>query len=302
MIRKVSLVAALFIMLILGMWIGDMLAQYRSHKGNDDSQGTETGYVSDSSATDLIGGFDELWDDEIYFELASLQTSGTTNMQQRGMRDPGGRRGGGEPQRRRSWADYIDTEELMVFLKEHEPWMASMLDRLKGNSEEKFNSRLPAYKEIYGPVMQQMKRDPEAGMLSLKKVRLNFYIPRFKSLVKGAEKDSDQYKTAMERLTGYVADEFDVIIEQQQAQVKRMEDRIKERSENTPEQVQAVQGERGRGGQRGSQRGGFNPDELRQEVEKRKKEIVSWQENKDAIVLERVEELLQDHSNFPWGD
>ena len=297
MIRKVSLVAALFLMLILGMMLGEMLAQYGNQEGDLNQAGNFGAISNNRATTDKSFGFDSLWDDDLYMMLTNLQREVGSSNQQRGVRDPG-RRGGVDPQRRRtSWAEMIDTEELLAFLREHEPRMASQLERLKDSNEEMFNTQAAAYKEIYGPVMQQIKRDPEAGKLSIEKIRINLYIKWTLFQVKRSEKGTDRYHSSMSRLKDHVAEEFEVIVKQQQAQVKRMEERIKDHAENTQEV--ALQGDRGRSGQR--QRG-FDPEELRKEIGRRKQAIESWKTNKDKIVQERVAELLQDHPAFPWGD
>ncbi|MCP4708587.1 MAG: hypothetical protein GY869_08185 [Planctomycetes bacterium] len=296
MMRKVWLVGALFFMFLLGMGIGEQLAQNRDHFFDGDSieGGRAVGIRGSLAAGEEFGSFDRFWDDDIYMLLASLQGTRSSSNQQQGMRDSG-RRGGGDPQRRRTWADIIDTDELLAFLKEHEPRMASLLEWQKENREERFKSQVAAYKEIYGPVMQQMKRDPDGGALSVKKIRLNFYITWTVSDMKRWGSSSDRYEGWMAKLKGYAADTFDVIILQQESQVKRMKGRIRERSESTQEQ--AVQGDRGRS----DQRGGFDPEEFRKEIEKREKSIEAWKANKEEVVRERVVELLQDHPNFPWG-
>lgn len=218
--------------------------------------------------------------------------------QQRSQR--GGERRGSEQIRRRPWAEQISTEELMEFLEKHESKLAAKLKDLHQQDPQNF-SELPlvvAMKELYGPVIRQMSRDPEGGKLSLEKIRLRLRIERSIFIVKRAD-SRRAYHEARKELAGYVSELFDVILTQEEAGLKRMEEWLKIRSESDKEQ-QAAERTARRGGQRDPRsRGGL--ERLRGEVETKKRAIPAWKKNKDKIVEERVEELLQDHPNFPWG-
>ena len=90
---------------------------------------------------------------------------------------PRSRRSGGrmeDEQRRRSWSDQISTEELLIFLQEHVSELAQRLEQLRKGNPRYFSDQVRALKELYGPVIQQMKRDPEAAKFSLEKIRLRF--------------------------------------------------------------------------------------------------------------------------------
>ena len=226
--------------------------------------------------------------------------------EQRGGEQRGGERRGSEQYRRRPWSELISTEELLKFLEEHESRLGAKLKTLHEEDPEKF-SDLPlvvAMKELYGPVIQQMHRDPEGGKLSLKKIQLRLRIQRSVYDVKRSTEQSSRHDEARKDLTGHVSELFDVVIAQEEASLRRMEEWLKIRLESDPEQQRT--GER-TGGRRGGQRvdprqRGGSSERLQGELAAKKKAIPAWKENKDKIVEERVEELLQDHPNFPWGD
>ena len=147
-----------------------------------------------------------------------------------------------------------------------------------------------------------MSRDPEGGKLSLEKIRLRLRIQRSVYDVKRSMEQPSRYEEARKNLTEHVSEFFDVILAQEEASLKRMEEWLKIRSESDPEQQRTGERTGRRGGQRGDPRQRGGSERLRGEFESKKKAIPAWKENKDKIVEERVEELLQDHPNFPWGD
>jgi hypothetical protein len=235
-------------------------------------------------------------------------------------------RRGGEQRSRWSWSEQISNEDLYGFLKEHVEGLTERLQKLEVDNPDQFKNLTRSLKELYGPVIQQMKRDPEAGALSLKKLQLRMRVQRSVYQVKH-EQEEVKIEEAKKELTGYVAEMFDVVLAQERAQVAWMEERIKMRSDSTEDQQQV--GDRGRGrmgdmgrggrsgdqgrgrsgdqsrGQRGGEpdrRGRFSPDQFARELEQRKESIKAWEGNKDEIVQKRMEDLLRDHPNFPWGD
>ncbi|KPK76584.1 MAG: hypothetical protein AMJ79_06180 [Phycisphaerae bacterium SM23_30] len=183
-------------------------------------------------------------------------------------------------QRRRSWSDQISTEELLKFLKEHEAELANRLEKLRGEHPRYFSDQVRALKELYGPVIQQMERDPKAAQFSLEKIRLRLKIQSGLEQVKHSKRQA--YVEAQKKLTGHVAKLFEVIVKEEEYEVEQMEEWLENRQDR-------------RYLTRSEYRSSWNY------LEQRKEDIAEWKKNKDEIIEQRVEKLLQEHPDFPWG-
>ena len=183
-------------------------------------------------------------------------------------------------QRRRSWSDRISTEELLKFLKEHESELADRLEKLRKEGSRYFSDQVRALKELYGPVIEQMKEDPKAGKISLEKIGLRLKIKDAVDEVKRSRRQA--YDEVKKKLTGYVDKLFDVVVSEEEYDVEQMEEWLKNRDD----------------------RRNLTRSEYRSRwdyIEQKKEAIANWKKNKDNIIEQRVEKLLQPHPDFPWG-
>ncbi|MFC1783175.1 hypothetical protein ACFL02_06275 [Planctomycetota bacterium] len=196
---------------------------------------------------------------------------------------PTDRRERGQPeseQRRRSWSDRISTEQLLKFLKEHASELAERLEKLRKDRSRYFSDQVRALKELYGPVIEQMKEDPKAGKISLEKIRLRLKIKDAVDEVKRSRRRA--YVEAKKKLTGHMEKLFEVIVSEEEYDVEQMEEWLKNRDD----------------------RRDLTLSEYRSRwdyIEQKKKDIANWKKNKDNIAEQRVEKLLQPHPDFPWG-
>lgn len=193
-------------------------------------------------------------------------------------RREGGPRGG--EQRRRSWSEQISTEQLLKFLKEHESELAERLEKLRKDRSHYFSDQVRALKELYGPVIEQMKEDPKAGKISLEKIRLRLKIKDAVDEVKRSRRQA--YDQAKKKLTGHVEKLLEVIINEEVYDVEQMEEWLKNRDD----------------------RRNLTRSEYRSRwdyIDQAKENIANWKKNKADIVEKRVEKLLQPHPDFPWG-
>jgi len=184
-------------------------------------------------------------------------------------------------QRRRPWTDRISTETLLEFLKEHEKELAARLESAREDNPRNFADQVRALKELYGPVIEQMKEDPKAGKMSLEKIRLRLKIQDAVEQVKKSEPDASA--ETKKKLADYTGQLFDVIVSEEEYDIDQMEEWL-----NHPEDRRSLN--------RGEYR--FT----RNYIEQNRADLADWKKNKDKIVTQRVDKLLQEHRDFPWGN
>ena len=186
----------------------------------------------------------------------------------------------GDEQRRRSWSDQISTERLLKFLTEHESELADRLEKLRKDHPRYFSDQVRALKELYGPVIQQMERDPQAAKFSLEKIRLRLKIQGAVDEMKRSRRQANVEDK--KKLTGHVEKLFEVIVKEEEYDVEQVEEWLKNRED----------------------RRSLSRSEYRSRwvyLEQRKEDIAEWEKNKADIAEKRVEKLLQPHPDFPWG-
>jgi len=197
---------------------------------------------------------------------------------------PGGREGRGPSwgdQRRRSWSDRISDDTLLEFLKVHEKELADRLESMRKDRARNYSDQVRALKSLYGPVIEQMKEDPKAGKMSLEKIRQRLKIQNAVEEVKKSSPDARE--EAKTKLAGYVSMLFDVIVSEEVYDIDQMEEWL-----NHPEDRRSLS--------RNEYRSNRNY------IEENRDDITDWKKDKDKIVSLRVEILLQEHRDFPWGN
>ncbi len=203
----------------------------------------------------------------------------------------------------------VDPQELLEFLKKHEPKLAEKTIQLKEEEPRRFRHRIWALSRMYGPAMRMMENDPAMGKLLLKKIRLKEGIGR---LVKKAKKSSKDKKTAEAKirvnLTKKVSNLFNLVIAQNELHLKNMRERISDQpgDENVEKKPKKGKGRKNKaaknktGKNRERKHRGPRRDNQRHSLNRLQKDIETWKSNKDKIIKQRVTELLKGVRPFPW--
>jgi len=195
----------------------------------------------------------------------------------------------------------VDPVVLMNFLKEHEPELAAKLEKLRAEDPVQYRRQMYSVMGLYGPVVREMQWDPEIANFSLERIRMRLQIEQGVKDVNSTTGDAQ--KKAKEKLKGNVSKLFDTIVTQEEARLKRWEQRL---TEEGPGEQPGREGYNRRGGRRprsmmGRGRGAPGRGEkFRERIEERENLIKTWREQKDLVVQTRLNELLQDIKPFPW--
>jgi len=179
-----------------------------------------------------------------------------------------------------------DPEQLLEFLNEHEPQLAEKLGAMEKENPQAYRRKMRDVARIYGPIMVQMRRDPEMANLSLQKVRLILQQQQQLNTVNeaGAEKaDLGPLRETVGKL-------FDIIVAQQEHRMTK----IKERMEGMPvrqDKEKAVAAANRRAGRL---------EHFKDRLQQRQGNLENWKKNRDKLVEDRVQQLLQGIEPFPW--
>ncbi len=248
--------------------------------GPGDSAPTLNG--DQSLAADFFADYDAYFESYRPGDATSYHTGGYQRRSSNAA--PGGRDSRGSSwgdQRRRSWQDRISDDMLLDFLKEHEKELASRLEGMRKERSRYFSDQVRALKALYGPVIEEMKEDPKAGMMSLEKIRLRLKIQGAVNDVKDARQ---RYKEReKKKLTEHVTRLFDVIVNEEEYDIDQMEDWLSHPDER-----------------RWLSRNEYRSN--RNYIDENRENISAWKITKDEIVSDRVKKLLQEHRDFPWGN
>ena len=231
---------------------------------------------------------------------------------------PGGPAGRGEGRRgfgRGMFGPPLSTEELMEFLKEHDKEKASQLKNMYETQPEQFEKFIGITCELYTPAARMMDYNAEVGKLMVANISLSLDVKKvvFDYYVAQDQKDKDKARAL---LKDKLSHQFDIIIKLQENEISSWQERIsqfRDRMENGD----TGEDESGRARGRGRGAGGFGPGmdmpgmqdkfehmkkRMTTEVQKRKKDIVKWKEQKVQIVERQVADLLEDVRPFPWNN
>ncbi len=222
-----------------------------------------------------------------------------------GMGGPGreGRRGFG----RGMFGPPMTTEELMTFLGKYDPEKAQQFGEMYKKQPEDFEKYIGMVCELYTPASRMMDFNEDIGKFMVKNISLSLDIKKVVSDYKKAE-DEPSKARFRQQLKVKLEEQFDVIIQLQENEIKGWQDRIsqfRERMENG--ELEDDNQEAGRG--RGFGRGGSDMQDrfqhmhkrMAQEVERRKGDIVKWKEQKQQIVERQISDLVEDVRPFPWN-
>jgi hypothetical protein len=238
---------------------------------------------------------------------------------------PGGRGGRGGRGGMGQWGPPVDAEALMSFLTIHEPTLATKLNDLKQDDPIQFKRRSRMIGKLYSPVIEQMDRDPDMAALSLRQIRQNLTVRSAAETLKETSSDTVAQAELRESLSAL----FDTVIQQEQLRTEHFSQRL-----NDPEASLSRRGDkdrparsgtdagkgkgkvRGKGysdadGQRSGRRAhrrvraGDNAEHrekmLRDRLELHTQQIANWKADKDQILQQRYDAILDGQRPFPWG-
>ncbi|MBN1846282.1 MAG: hypothetical protein JW810_11405 [Sedimentisphaerales bacterium] len=233
---------------------------------------------------------------------------------------------GGPPERFRGFFGRVNTEDLMKFLRQYEPELAKNLDSLNKDNPAQFEQQIDGLRRLYGPIMRLMDENPPMAQLSLKAIRLRLQV---QGAVKKAKEATDQNAKAQtaQKLQADLGDLFDVICRLEEMRLEEFSRRMQDWAQGPPDpkddrlaepdkrdeprdREEGFGGPGSFGGGRGQRPGRGGPggwDRQRsaqffhERLEQRKINIETWKKNKDQIVQQRVDQLLQGYQPFPWG-
>lgn len=210
-------------------------------------------------------------------------------------------------------ADPERVEQLMEFLSEHEPSLAVVLKEFRKDNPEMFERRLPGLLRIYGPLMEQMKRNPELAEMGLKRIRLNLRVEQAQRQFNAAG-EADK-ATAKAELRKRVAEQYDLIMQQTEVTVDRFEEQVGKAKEwreiltdgkgtgreHKGDQAEAERPE-GREQQAKMQKHrAKRMEEFSRRLEEQRESLRHWRKNREQIIDQRVQQLTEGVKEFPWG-
>lgn len=205
-------------------------------------------------------------------------------------------------------------EKLMDFLTEHEPSLAVVLKEFRDENPEMFERKVPGLLRIYGPLMEQMERNPEVAELGLKRIRLKLRVDQAVRQFKQAGKDDQP--AAKKELRKRVADMYEVILEETEmkidrfaeeiAKAKQWRDILSEKGEEPDkEECSREDGERARKHRDRDERFQHHRvkrmEAMSRKLDDSRENLRTWRENRKQIIDQRVEQLTVGVKEFPWG-
>ncbi len=169
----------------------------------------------------------------------------------------------------------VDAEVMFKFLEKHEPKIARSLDGIKKKDIESYKRKVDLLRRIYSPIVRQMEKNPELGKLSLKRLSLN---ARIESCVIKIRDNKSGQKKLTGQLKAQVSELFDLLIKQEEIQLN---DAIKDlasvdKKDKTRQRL------------------------IQEIIDRQKKAIQFWRSNKDKIVEQRFQSLVNAGRVFPW--
>jgi hypothetical protein len=190
-----------------------------------------------------------------------------------------------------------DPEEVLVFLKEHEPELAAQLEKMKEENPRQYRRRFHMLGRLYGPVIEQMKHNPEMGEFTLKRIKTRFKIENTLKKI-DATQDADQSAALKGPLRKQVGDLFDIIIEQEQMRLHEWQGQFIEWA--VPDETAEEAGP-GPGKDRGKSMVQERMKKLAERLKEHEANLESWKKRREQIIDARLDELLNHLEPFPWG-
>lgn len=211
----------------------------------------------------------------------------------------------------------LTTEELLEFLKEHDPIKAGQFNEMYEKQPEQFKEYIGIICELYTPAARLMEYDKEAGELAVKNISLSLDVKKQVAEYK-ASNDQTVKRLIKSELTKSLEKQFDVIVDSQQKEIDIWKDRFSRFANNRPDWNDSAPvqqqpnmvgpggpGRSGLGGGPGG-RGGRNDrgeemqQRMKEQFEKRQQDIDKWKKQKKQIVERKLIDLVEDVRPFPW--
>ncbi|MBI9015842.1 MAG: hypothetical protein JEZ07_01140 [Phycisphaerae bacterium] len=279
--KKTLLIMAILAFCFAGIDVAD--AQYQNDRGDSYQNQPQFGGQGQGQGGQGRGGYGR----------GGQQGQGQQGGQGGMMGGRGGQMQGGQMQggmgMGRGGFGRVSDEDLLTFLQKYEPEMAKNLVMLNQENPDAFKQKMQSLQRVYGRVIMQMERDPEAGKLALKKIRLTLEI---NAITEATDTVSSADKAKIEKNVGQI---FDIVIQEEQQRIKSW----REMASNFGNRGGQDRGGRGQGQARGG-----DADERTKRMEEsfkdRAQQIEKWRKNKEIIVKQRVEQLVNKVEAFPW--
>jgi hypothetical protein len=192
-----------------------------------------------------------------------------------------------------------DPEVLLEFLRQHEPELAARLEAMKEENPRQYRHRVHMLGRMYGPVIEQMKLDPEMAGLTLQRIKQRLKVENTLKIIH-TETKSESSKQMTGQLRSQVAGLFDIILQQEQLRLSQWQSQITEWSVPDESGGKADPNE---GKDKGPARG-MAQERMRKLQERLKEHQVSlenWKSRRELIIDAHMEELLNNYQPFPWG-
>ena len=230
----------------------------------------------------------------------------------RGQERPGMRMGMGRGEDEGAQEERV--EAMMMFLAEHEPSLAAVLKEFQAENPRMFEQRLGGLMRIYGPLMEQMERNPDMAEVGLKRIRLQLRAEQAGRRLQAA--DAEGKEAARTALRERLGELYEVILRQTEMKLDRMEEQITkmqewreileqrgpgtkggDRDEGDDEWARERAERRSKMGKHGARR----LQEMTKRIDEGRKSLRVWRENRTRIIDQRVEQMGSSVKPFPWG-
>lgn len=192
-----------------------------------------------------------------------------------------------------------DPAVLLEFLRQHEPELAARLEAMKQENPRQYRHRVHMLGRMYGPVIEQMKLDPEMAELTLQRIKQRLKVENtLKKIHAQSQQGSSENLTG--QLRSQVAGLFDIILQQEQLRLTQWQSQIAEWSVPDENGGKADPGE----AQDRKPEWGMAQERMRKLQERLKEHqanLENWKSRRESIINDHMEELLNNHQPFPWG-
>ncbi len=193
----------------------------------------------------------------------------------------------------------MDPAVLLEFLRQHEPELAARLEAMKEENPRQYRHRVHMLGRMFGPVIEQMKLDPEMAQLTLQRIKQRLKVENtLKKIHAQPQPGSSENLTG--QLRSQVAGLFDIILQQEQLRLTQWQSQIAEWSaaeepggKTEPSDTQDRRPEWGMAQER--------MRKLQERLKEHQANLENWKSRRELIIDAHMEELLNNYQPFPWG-
>jgi len=193
----------------------------------------------------------------------------------------------------------MDPAVLLEFLRQYEPELAARLEAMKEENPRQYRHRVHMLGRMYGPVIEQMKLDPEMAQLTLQRIKQRLKVENtLKKIHAQPQPGSSENLTG--QLRSQVAGLFDIILQQEQVRLTQWQSQIAEWSaaeepggKTEPSDTQDRRPEWGMAQER--------MRKLQERLKEHQANLENWKSRRELIIDAHMEELLNNYQPFPWG-